>query len=318
MEVAICFNPIFGDGVNFQKRRSASTSNLEYYYKNICVAFESIRFFNPKNPLVLYTSSAVPDRFVCILKSINVKTVFLEPKFIFPSLHPNRFAGSLYLLDCISKQTKSTLYLDPDVICLTNLNEMEFCEDRISVFDASKLVENIPSINRLKVFSQEQGCEELPTDTYFGGEMIYLPQSQTEEVQVRISEVWRKNLKALKENSVHLETEEHVLTLALYKIHNLTFTKKINRIWTTRSYRNIPDNLSELGLIHLPAEKDKGISQLFQDLYTPGHMANSEIFAIQNRDELFRKIHISLNFKQRARFKLYKLIKLISRRNYHG
>lgn len=317
MEIGICFNPILGNGVNFQKPRSPRISNLEYYYENICVAFESIRFFNPKSPLILYTSSEVPDRYVHILNTINVKTVFLEPKFIFHSLHPNRFAGSLFLLDCISIQNESTLYLDPDVICLSNLNEIELSLDKISVFNASELVENIPSIERLKIFSQEQGCGELPSDTYFGGEFFYLPQSRIKEVQVRIDEIWKKNINALKKNSVYLETEEHVLTLALHKISNLAYTRKIHRIWTTRSYRNIPNSISELSFLHLPAEKDKGISELFQNLYIRKHKTNFEVFAIQHRDELFQILHISLRFKQKMLLKLFKLVKLISRPLYH-
>ena len=317
MEIGICFNPILGDGVNFQKKRIPNVSNMEYYYQNICVAFESIRYFNPKNKLILYTSSKVPDRFINILNSINVKTVFLEPKFIFPRLYPNRFAGSLFLLDCISIQNESTLYLDPDVICLSNLDELEFCEDKISVFNASKLVENISSIERLKIFSQEQGCGDLPSDTYFGGEFFYLPKSRIMEVQARINEIWEKNIKALEKKTIYLETEEHVLTLALKRISNLTYTRKIQRIWTTRSYRNIPKNIRELSLLHLPSEKDKGISELFQDLYIREKWSNFEIFAIQHRDELFRKLHISLKIKQKTQFIFFKLIKLISRRLYH-
>jgi hypothetical protein len=108
----------------------------------------------------------------------------------------------------------------------------------------------------------------------------------------------------------YLQTEEHFLTLALHNLRSVKSTDLISRLWTTRSYRKIPKNYAELPLIHLPAEKDKGISILFSMIYPDQEASNLEIFSSENRKKLFKVLGISKSIAGNIKFQFFRLIKI--------
>lgn len=308
-QIGICFNPIAGDGVNFKKSNSNDLTKFQYYYENICVAFTSLRIFNPDVSLVLFTTGKVPEIYSEKLSLINVEIRNVKANFIFPKDKTNKFLGSLFILDCIINQTRSTLYLDPDVICLSSLNSLRLTDNDIIVFETQDFVENEDSLKKISAFLSEHSNFQVNKMKYFGGEFFFIPQNRLDEIKCNIKRIWNSNLLVLHSNGNHLQTEEHFLTLALHNLRSVESTESINRLWTTRSYRKIPKDYDKLTLIHLPAEKDQGISKLFRIIYLQQAEPNLEIFSSKNRKKLFKLLNISKNFAGTMKYQLFRLMK---------
>lgn len=285
-------------------------TKIRYYYENICVAFTSIRVFNPDISLVFFTTETVPDLYSKILDFLDVEIKYFKVKYQLKYDKDNKFSGSLFLLDCISNQIRNTLYLDPDVICLDSLMRLQLKENDVLVYEVQDYVENRDSLRRISAFLLEESNLQLETLRYFGGEFFFIPQSRLLEVKTNIERIWSKNLSFTLTNENILQTEEHFLTLALHDLKSIKSTNLISRIWTTRSYRKVPKDYANLPLIHLPAEKDKGISILFNMIYGAQDCVNLEIFSSKNRKKLFKVLGISKNFVAIIKFQILRIIKV--------
>ena len=193
-QIGICFNPIPGDGVNFKKSNNHDLTKFKYYYENICVAFTSLRVFNPDVSLVLFTTGEVPEIYSKKLKLMNVEIENVEVNYIIKNDKNNRFSGSLFLLDCIKNQRRSTLYLDPDIVCLSSLDSLQMNDNDVIVYEAQEFVENEDSLKRISAFLCEDSNLEVKKIKYYGGEFFFIPQNTLDEIKTNIEIIWNRNL----------------------------------------------------------------------------------------------------------------------------
>ena len=296
--------------MNFKKSNNYDSTKFKYYYENISVAFTSLRVFNPSVSLVLFTTGEVPEIYSKILNSIDVEIKNVEVNYVLKNDKTNRFSGSLFLLDCIKNQKRNTLYLDPDVICLSSLDCLQVNNTDIFVYEVQEFIENKDSLKRILSFLGEDSNLHGKKMKYYGGEFFFIPQNRLNEINKNIESIWNRNISYMRSSVNYLQTEEHFLTLALRDLRSVKCTGLISRLWTTRSYRKIPKNYAKLPLIHLPAEKDKGISTLFSMIYREQEDANIEIFSSENRKKLFRVLGISKNIAGAIKFQFFRLIKI--------
>lgn len=285
-------------------------TKFRYYYENICVSFASLRLFNPLSSLVLFTTKEVPEVYFKILRDLKVDIQYVKVRYILQNDETNKFLGSLFLLDCISTQKRNTLYLDPDVICLSSLEDLQLNEDTILVYDAQDFVENKVSIQKISTFVSANSISTINEIKYCGGEFFFIPQKRVEEIKNNIKKIWKTNKNSKLSIGECLQTEEHFLTLAIHNLHSVETTNSISRLWTTRTYRRIPKNYSELILIHLPAEKDNGISKLFEMIFHDQELPDLRIFSSANKEKLFKTLNISKNLCGSFQFRFLRFLKL--------
>jgi hypothetical protein len=307
MEIAICFRPILGDGVNF-KKGITGREQLHYYYQNICTAFASIRFLNPNLELVLITTEPPPKAFSDILDYLSVRTRIIEVNFEVGKGFSKNYIGSLFILDCIHTQKVNTLYIDPDTICLSKIDEKSIENEHILVYDSHEFPECKTGIALLEEFTSanlQTGNQKME---YFGGEFYYLPTRSLEPIKERISSLWSLNKQVFEKGKPYLTTEEHFLSIILKDFDNLQKTHSIQRIWTTRRYRNIPKNYSELTFLHLPAEKDRGLSKLFDFLFPEHEIPNFHYLEVKFRKELFRMLYVEISLRNKIQYLIIRLI----------
>jgi hypothetical protein len=304
MEIAICFRPISGDGVNFRRRRSKGFNEIHYYYENICIAFTSIRLLHPSIDLVLLTTERVPKLFNEILKSLSVKIRIIGVTFTVEEGFAKNYIGSLFILDCIYSQEVDTLYIDPDTICLSNIDSILSGNENILVYDTLDKPECQAGISLITRFIQDNFQDRSALNAYYGGEFYYLPADSVPAIKGKILLLWELNNQAFREGMPYLTTEEHFLSVILNDFSNIQKTNMIQRIWTTRRYRTIPNDLKSLAFLHLPAEKDQGLSQLFNLIYSDVQNPNVGYLTSRYRRKLYRTLHIKIGLTKKLQYLL--------------
>ena len=180
MEIVVPFARIKALNPNISASTSADFS--DEYYKCIIVSLMSFRKFNLNAKLVLATNFAVPSKYSDRLLKLNVETRIIPFTFEPPTEFGDKFRGCFYIFDVIAAANESALYLDPDVICINNLDVMDKeLNDKIGVFEL-----NFPrdyNINGLTINEASNLWTDFKaanrklslTENHLGGEAIYIP-----------------------------------------------------------------------------------------------------------------------------------------------
>jgi hypothetical protein len=308
-QIGICFRPIEGDGVNFRFRNGERGKQLHFYYENICVNFASIRNVDTDLPLVLFTTEKVPTPYQEILQILAVEIRIIPQIFRVDPGFSNKYLGSLFILDCIFEQTIDTLYIDPDVICISNIELIRANTQSILAYNTFEKRECKDGIATIQKFLHESLLSQEEIKFYYGGEFYFIPKTGLAEIRKRLEALWKINNQAFKSGKTYLQTEEHILTLALHNMSNLELTDSIQRLWTTRSYREIRKDFRNMTFLHLPAEKDTGLSSIYNVVFKTPTEPNFSILAFQNREVLFRMLHITQSTTQKFMYRLYRVLK---------
>lgn len=308
-QVGICFRPIEGDGVNFRFKINDDRKQLDFYYENICVSFASIRNIHTDLPLVLFTTVDVPMPYQEILQQLAVEIRIIPQVFLVEPGFSDNYLGSLFILDCIMEQSIDTMYIDPDVICISNAYSIQANAQNIIVYNTFEKQECKNGIATIQKFMYESLLSQEEIKSYYGGEFYFIPKSSLAEIQKRLGVLWRTNIQAFKSVRTYLQTEEHILTLALHDMPNLELTNSVQRLWTTRSYRQINWDFRNMIFLHLPAEKDFGLSSIYKIIFRNPSQPNFDILAFHNRELLFRILHITQSTSQKFIYWVFRFAK---------
>lgn len=164
------------------------------YERVICVAFWTLRVWNPNLQLVFITNK-IPQNIKEYLKKLGVETLLVDFNHQPAKSASDNFRSSFYLLDAILSLNTSTLLLDPDIICLAKLEDFNDSYSNPGFFDTrfecSKLVNGI-TIASARLAAQECGIE-ISNLTHFGGEAIWIPSNHLDFIKKRISFFLAKN-----------------------------------------------------------------------------------------------------------------------------
>jgi hypothetical protein len=190
---------------------------------------------------------------------------------------------------------------------------LNLSEDTIVVYDAQHFAENKITIQKISKILEGDSLSTFKTFKYCGGEFFFIPQSRVDEITFNIEKIWKRNESSDFSSGEYFQTEEHFLSLAIHNLHSVETTNSISRLWTTRTYRKIPKNYRELLLIHLPAEKDNGISKLFSILFEDHESTNLEIFTTGGRKRLYRILNISQSIFGALQFQFSRFLKSLLR-----
>jgi hypothetical protein len=266
MKISIPFAQTDAENPNvLDKTQSQQT---EIYMKNIIVCFASLRKFNPNIKLQLITNKEV--RIERILQKLEVELTYVPFTFDPPERIGKRFKGCFYIFDGILAMTESTLFIDPDVLCMHSLdthffNSLERAH-KIGALDlyfpANKEVNGLTHLEAIANFSRVSG-KQIQENFHVGGEAFFLPISLKKTFLNEVINYF--NIAKLNPQDSFLPTEEHIFSVLLPLFKYSKMNHIVNRIWTSKSYRKIEGGSFEQGLPlwHLPAEKTRG----FLDVY---------------------------------------------------
>ncbi|WP_191300220.1 hypothetical protein [Deinococcus indicus] len=229
-----------------------------FYYQGVAALARSIQVSDKNSKFVLYMNRAdYLDDFKFKKTGVNIEILQSE-YYISDVEEPESFPGSLYTLDVIKKiaQAESLdeyIILDPDCLVIGEIDS-RFLERHGCNIGFYKLIEGADY--QFNKFPFERYGKDI---NLIGGEVIMINTQGAKEICQAIGSITDRR---------GLLTEEHYLTVIANqgKIRYCHINTEVKRIWTRMSYRNCADRDYLYKIIHLPAEKKKGIPRLFDKI----------------------------------------------------
>jgi hypothetical protein len=223
----------------------------------------------PESRLTLITSKKLSDVNQLRLDKLSVKVEIVAFTFQPPQGMVRRFAGCFFLFDAMAKRIgKSVLYLDPDVLCMRDLDFFSYEKSIYALnlkgaeypeVENSKNEEIFPYLQARGLFQPLSRAEF----SYFGGELYFVPESLSAILFTKISELWDRNSLDFYSGETVLSTEEQFLSVIFQKFPISNAFGSIKRVWTSLRFDNwLGASDHNLPLIHLPSEKEFGFARL--------------------------------------------------------
>ncbi|MCD7784461.1 MAG: hypothetical protein LUH18_02605 [Oscillospiraceae bacterium] len=258
-------------------------NKVDICLKNVAVACLSAKKFNPDDEVSFITnipSEALPDEFMKLLSDgqITIREIQFD-RFRFS--HDYMWSLAFYKLCVLSHLVELDFchicYLDADVYVQRKFNCIwEEANSKILLYDICDGL----NVNSYKTFCEEMN-NFMGTDTYptrYGGEFFAASKELATEFVKTMNEIYSKMI----ETSFKCTTgDEFIINVAV-----LNDCKQIKnagayvyRFWTgirfnqiSTSYRN-----PTLAVLHLPAEKDKGMLKLYKRYYSKGRQPSNRV-----------------------------------------
>ncbi len=316
MEIVIPFAQISAINPNISQ---ALTDDSDNYFKCLIVSFTSIRKFNPKTQLVLATNKMPREEYLDVLTRLQIEVRIIEFVHDPIAFGVKRFRGCFYIFDVILNSTESTLYLDPDVLCIADLQEIEvICNNKIGIFPIS--IKSNYRMNGLtptearglweEFIHFAKAKNEITNFNLLGGEILYIPENFNLPLKQIIATFLMWNTTRAQEGRQFFPTEEHIFTNMLAGFKTVKLNPIISRIWTTKTFVKHQGNrgdIRNLKLWHLPSEKNRGFVEVYDDI-----MHKNELMSLDGDDYLRRmkiKFHIDQKTNQISSFLFGRIIR---------
>jgi hypothetical protein len=312
MQIVIPFAQV--DAINPNLPEKNLTESIAKYLRCIVVSCHSFRIHNPSIRIIVITNKNISTEFQKIFKSLNVNLQIVPFTYNPPLEFGHNFRGCFYMFDAIHALNENSLIIDPDVICLENLDQMASdLGNRISVFkpgfSMNKIINGITPKKASEIFSIYSNKSNFQDSEHIGGEAIFIPKESFEKLTREISKLWKWNVRRAKEGLPYLTTEEHILSVMLHNEKHGSLSSYISRIWTSRRYRGIEgsvQDINKLPLWHLPSEKNYGFQSTY---YLITGKNTTDISLTFNRSNLSKLMHVKLNLFNRMVYKLVSILR---------
>lgn len=277
----------FAYKANMQSGENVSSSGnqrLFIYLKNASVALISAKHFNKDADVILATSlleHEIPEEIRKVLKREDIKIITIPyDEFCFSSEYT--WSLAFYKL-CVLKHLcnvgfEKVVYLDTDVYIQGNFESIwKEVEQKILLYDINHglNVEDYRSFcNEVKIFNNLNNQMYI---THYGGEFFasnYKNAIQFMALSERIyEEMVRKEFKTSK-------GDEFILSLAANEMKDdiKNAGAYIYRFWTGARFRLVSTcyENNKVLILHLPAEKEKGMIRLYSNYIRKGSMPSEQ------------------------------------------
>lgn len=295
--VAIAFVRV-GDDQNPNLTSSGAESQLTAYYEAMIVAFGSVRRWNPDLRLALISNEPPPERYIPLFARLRVEFELVPFGHEPPPGFTDRFMGSLYMLDALAASfDRDSIFIDPDVVCIRELGpDLLDADDRVGVLP----MDYSPAHDINGLTRNEAGVlhtllgEPSSTPIHYGGECYVVPASVAPQVLERVQQAWQFSLIRARSNLSRFTTEEHVLSYAVRGLPTRSVDFAVRRIWTAARLRTVRGDESTLTFWHLPAEKGRGFSNVFEDA-----IDQSSWFWTSSQSEFTRNVAVAMGIASR-------------------
>jgi hypothetical protein len=253
--------------VDPRQNPNVRSTDGDVYMKAMIVAFASLRRWNPTLELVLVTDTPIGESFGSLFESLGVEIRSVPFSHRPPEGLTTTFAASLYQFDAMGVCQNSTLFLDPDILCVRPLTSLISAVgiDRVGAlpigYPVDRIVNGLSRRQAAAIHAALGESDDVPI--HYGGECFAIPEGVREHVLSRSERAWQDSIELWKAGRLHLVTEEHVMSYALRGVDVLALDPYVKRIWTAARFRNVTGTEDGLALWHVPAEKGRGFSSLF-------------------------------------------------------
>ncbi|RUR01231.1 hypothetical protein [Labedella endophytica] len=248
----------------------AGVDQAEAYYKSMIVSFASARRVDPQVRLILVSNESAPPKFKVALDQFEVETIVVEFLHRPPAGFTPAFEGSLFLLDALNAvDDDQVILMDPDVLVLRPLADVvDALKGKVGVlplpYEPDRVVNGLSRRQAQRIHVQLGGQDSLAD--HYGGEFYVIPREHMSAVRSNAAVAWSAALDSFATKSPHFFTEEHVLNFALRFVPRESLSTHVKRVWTAHSHRNVAPSDQGLHAWHLPAEKDRGFSAMFDSV----------------------------------------------------
>jgi hypothetical protein len=292
----------------------SENSKLAMYYRCMVVCYASLRRLYPEATLVLFSNRELPEPFNAQLKSLEVATELCGNHYVGDSNFSNGFPGCLFTLDVIETlankpppNIKALVLIDSDCVARLRMDPM-----LADLAGKGKNIYAYPPGYPVTMLANGQSRASLtlalsylsnrlianPIPLY-GGEFLGIAIKELPHVAKNIETFWTW-MKAQGTEIFGRElTEEHVLSVALADPEMLVRSdaQLVKRIWTADVFSTVDGSENGIAIWHLPAEKKKGFSRLYQYCQRHGgfsHLEDTEFLALV--DKLIPLQHRNQNY----------------------
>jgi hypothetical protein len=219
------------------------------------------------------------------------------------------------LFDALKILTRDSLIIDPDVICLQSVGEMQsLLRHKIAVFrplfNSDKVINGLSPNQANEIYNIYLGKSFNSEPRHVGGEAIFVPIKSINELLHRVSQLWDWNIDRAKRGKAYLTTEEHILTVLLRSVDCDSLSPYLSRIWTAKSYREIEgdsQDIEKMVMWHLPSEKNRGFQSVFAQIFDSESVENRN--QLRSRDFYGREMNLKQNVLEKLRYRLYRNLK---------
>lgn len=253
---------------------SSDTKSRNTYYKSIIVSFFSLRKFNPFLNLTLVTTEEPPKHFYKQLNYLRVNIQIIPFMHRPPQKFASQFTGCFYLLDALSiEEQDDCLYLDPDVLCLSEMPLIFNSNQAILAYALE--ISPFEEVSGLKITDSKNIAFEIFTDNsiktdsyqFYGGEFYYIPNISRESLSKNMELAFLNSVQRFELGLNYFPTEEHLLSAAFINLEVEPANHLISRVWTAPTYRNVTGREMQKNFLHFPAEKEWGFTKTYKKLF---------------------------------------------------
>lgn len=239
---------------------------LRTYYQSAIACFGTLRRFNPEIVYSFATNVAPPPGIQREFEDLGVQLRLIDAPSVNLLPAGTTFRTSLYLFDVLRASAiapgTAVAFLDPDVACVRPLR-IALRDGGVGYLPLSTAAEDSIKGVTLAELSQVRAAAGLRRPAFpvhVGGEILVVTPGALPGLTERVGEALARIVRG---DSPRFGNEEHVLTYAQDE-HWTSLRPVIARIWTSERYRDVPDDVLELSLWHLPAEKTRGFGQVYR------------------------------------------------------
>ena len=276
-----------------QMGHKGSSPLVHSVYMKIQVPFfVTFKHYNPDAKFLFFTNlniNLLPDYLLRMFRKLNVEVVTLSytrrpPKDWYPA-----WQNQFYLYDMLEYMGRRMndgdcmLVSDADCVCRSSLSGLF---DKVKSC-GSALYETITNreynINGITIPQMEDfytrcfGEAPQAPMAYYGGEFIALRADMVNKVNDACTQVWKFNMENRNNTQPKLNEEAHVMSVIAERIgiKNNIANDYVKRMWTSPQYNNIEAADEYLPVWHLPYEKKRGLTYLY-NLLSVGYRIDDE------------------------------------------
>lgn len=273
----------FEDGVNSGANLNKSEA-LGIYTKNMCVAAISAKHCNPDCTVAIVTNiceEKLDSEYLDVLRRNDIELI-VRPfdKFCFSKDYP--WSLAFYKICALNYLTEAgydkICYLDADTYTQGSINKAwKECEDGLILFKLRKIdrENNEVFYNELQAF---YGEKTEKTYYHYGGEFFLANNDDAKQFLKLAQNIYQK---MIDDGFITKKGDEFIVSLTANEttIPIKHAGKYIHRYWTSLRDRNVPDNYrnNPVAILHLPAEKEVGLIQLYNKFFKKGVIPEREL-----------------------------------------
>lgn len=275
--VPFAFKEGFNSGVNLK-----ANNVIEIYLKNAVVALLSAKWKNPDCDVIFATNidaKEIPVEYAKKLMDNGVEIIKVEYdtyKFDPDYLWSLAFYKLCVLKALIARGFDCCCYLDTDVYIQSDFGSIwRECKYKILLYDVNH---GLGVVEYQKISSEIDdfvGKEILAT--HYGGEFFAANYENAVTFEQELAVVYEEMIQREYRTS---KGDEFLISIAAERCKAIikNASPYINRYWTGASFRLVSSNFkyNPVTILHLPAEKEKGIIALYDHYFSKNRMPRKE------------------------------------------